>query len=294
GAPGGVYTGKVRVAGVSAKACKGCRARIVLSQDGLEISGASEIAFGRRSRCSIVDPSTVEFARIRRDGTYRTSRTENEQSPFTLVGRVTPTRVTGRSAVLCEKGDRSVERRLTFTARRTGRVPFDAAATVRCETMGGVLDKVRLLVTVRGVGCGLGHDAARSAPGMRCAVVAGGVLEPGAQRRCVPSGDPIATTAGAMAEITRLADCTTGTLFDSGLHVHATALVGCAEARRVARVHLTCDSEPDAPACADLAAYTCVRDAGLRDLDDDRGLRCAAAGDPRRLLTLVFSSGSSA
>lgn len=293
GAPGGVYTGKVRVAGVSAKACRGCRARIVLSQDGLEISSASEIAFGRRSRCSIVDPSTVRFARIRRDGTYRTVRTENQAIPFTLRGRVTKTRVTGRSAVLCERGDRSVERRLTFTARRTGRLPFDAAATVRCETVGGVLDKVRVLVAVRGVGCGLGHDAARGAPGLRCAVVTAGVLDPAAQRRCVPSGDPVATATGAMAEVTRLADCTTGSLSDSGLHVHATALVGCTEARRVARAHLGCDTSADEPACAELATYACTRDAGLHELDEDRGFRCAAAGDPRRLLTLVYSSSNS-
>lgn len=292
GAPGGVYTGKVRVAGVSAKACKGCRARIVVSQDGLEITGASEIAFGRRSRCAIVDPSAVEFVRIRRDGTYRTVRTENQQSPSTLVGRVTRTRITGRSVVLCEQGGRTVERRLTFTARRTGRVPFDAAATVRCETIGGVLDKVRLLVTVRGVGCGLGHDAARGVPGLRCAVVTAGVLDPAAQRRCVPSGDPVATAAGAMAEVTRLTECTMGELQDNGMHVHAVALVGCKEARRVATAHLRCDTDADEAACAELAAYACTRDTGLHDFEEDRGFRCAPAGDPRRLLALVYSSSN--
>lgn len=293
GTPGGVYTGKVRVAGVSAQACKGCRARIVLTHDGLEISGASEIAFGRRSRCSLRDPSDVEFVRIRRDGTYRTLRTESQNVPFTLVGRVTRTRVTGRSRVLCERGSGSIERRLTFTARRTGRVPFDRRAVVRCEPVGGGLERTLLLVTVRGVGCGLGHDAARGAPSLRCAVVAGGAVDPAAQRRCVPSGDPANAGTGPLAELTRLVRCTTRALDDRGLLVHATATVGCADARRYAAAYVDCEHDDVAAACAERRAFSCVRDELLRMTDSDTPLRCVDRQDRRRVLTLLFSSSDS-
>lgn len=294
GTPDGVYTGKVRVAGVSAKACRGCRTRIVLTHDGLEISGASTVTFGRRSTCALHDVSDVIWVRIRRDGTYRTLRTEGQNVPYSLVGRVTRTRITGRGLVLCARGSRSVERRLTFTARRTGRLPFDATATVRCEPIGGDASSARIHVTVRGLGCGLGHDAARGAPGLRCATVQLGAIEPAAQRRCVASGDPVSAADGPMAEITRLADCTTGELQDSGILVHAVALVGCRDARRFASAFSACDTNSDdAAACADAGAFTCRRDELLRVFDSDRPLRCGAPADPRRRVDLLFSSSDS-
>ncbi|HEX6390209.1 MAG TPA: hypothetical protein VFZ89_12190, partial [Solirubrobacteraceae bacterium] len=173
GAPGGIYTGTAKLSGLR---CANCTVRIVVSQDGLEIAPRSTITL---SRCNQVGRSVVLLTRIRADGTYSATR-EEEGTVYSLKGRVTRTRITGRGTTFCGK------RRLSFSARRTSRErapkPNDV---VRCEVLGDFDGKAIWLSAQQGLGCGIAHDVARGrTPGLECSAVNGGEWEPQAQTRC--------------------------------------------------------------------------------------------------------------
>jgi hypothetical protein len=272
GEPAGVYTGKVTISG---QRCTNCKARVVLSEDGLEITSKSTVTI-TNSRCYGVAPSIINLVRIRADRTYRTTR-EEEGTVYSLRGRVTRTQITGRGTALC--GGRTV----TFSARRVGHTKRTPGAVVRCEALGEYDVKTIFLSAHKDLGCGLAHDVARGrTAGLTCAAVEQATFEPAAQTRC---------TRGVRAlEVVRLSNCTTRAMEDYGssnaAFVHATAAAGCADAKAVGEYLIACDAECGAPP----RGYVCRPDKALKDATSDSALRCTVAGDPRKLLVLRFYS----
>jgi hypothetical protein len=274
GEPAGVYSGKVTISG---ERCTRCKARIVLTEDGLEISAASRVTL-RGSRCYGVDPSIVSLARIRSDRSFTTYR-EEEGTAYRLRGTVTRTRISARSTANCGAG----EKRLTFTARRVGHTKVTKGAVVRCEALGEYDAKTIFLTSQRDLGCGIAHDAARGRrAGLECQAVTTGEFEPSAQTHCV--------RGTAALEVVELTNCTTRAMQDYGssnaAFVHATAAAGCTEAAAVGKYLISCDEECATPP----DGYVCKADKPLNDATSDSALRCTIAGDARKLLVLRFYS----
>lgn len=276
GEPAGVYRGSVKIDGTD---CRNCRVRIVLTEDGLEITSQSTVTV-TNPRCSDDVVSRIRLARIRSDRSYRTVR-EDAGKVYALRGSVTRSRVTGRGRAVCNG------RRLTFTARRVGHTRLTPGAIVRCEPLGRFTAKTIHLTAHRDLGCGLAHEAARGITGRvrNCRAVATGELEPAAQARC--------TFAGGTLEVVRLVNCTTTAMTDDeggrSAHVHATPASGCAEAAPVGTYLIECAARGE-PCSTPPGGYACSRDKALDQSGADRALRCTVAADPRKLLVVRFSS----
>ena len=92
GEPGGVYRGSIRIA---AQTCKGCGLRLVVSQDGLEVTEASRAKLQLHCGFDHSADSFVGLARAHPGGRFTTTVSERGGGSVDLRGRLTPTRISG-------------------------------------------------------------------------------------------------------------------------------------------------------------------------------------------------------
>lgn len=293
---GGVYAGGVTVEGHRCGKA-GCRVTLVASEDGLELTPESALRLGR---CY---DGPLEHAPISRRGGFATTM-DAQNGIQDVRGRVARDgrTITGRGSALCDLGDDSVTRRLRFTARlvRTRKAPprGTVRSCARIET--NRLTQV-YVATVRGFGCGRGHDVARQVAALEACAAVRAAAPSGSCRAsgltCRPAeaprlDEPAQVRCGAgerVVELLRLADCGSA---GQDTFLWAAPVVGCRAAKALGGVwEDTCTPASDVPVAepCEPPGWRCVTVRGETDPEDVLQ-RCSDVADPRRVVELLWAT----
>lgn len=299
GEPSGVYSvNKITLTGFKLHRCARCRARIELTEDGLEIKRITSYLKFKGSACNNADPSYLEQARLSGDGTYRARRYEGSVL-HVVRGRVSRAAITGHGAITCHPTNKShaITARFSFRARLTGHDAPAPGAVVHCEAVGRP-PQTMFLAVQRDLGCGLAHDVARARQagagcgslcafeGLACADVAQGRLDPAATLACGASGGTL--------EVVTLRNCPSSDLLTSktSLYVEATQSVSCPDAVSLAHINGLCEDE-QTTACTQPRGFRCTElDPAVVDRLADQLERCTGTPDARRVVVLAGYSSA--
>ncbi len=264
GEPLGVYSGAIHITKDAGVRClTQCRLRIVLSDDGREITKASRLTgkLSRSEQCSdsfAFDEQPYRYATIRAGGRFNAYYDNGRGAAVDFAaghfkGRV----MVGHGELGCDTTDAAGA--FTFRLGLTGHAP----RSTECDREATLTTMV--LVRQRRVGCHAAHVAARNPTA--CGPLATPTL-----------GEPAATLAcGKDIELVPLRNCAGGSV-----NLYATPAVPCEEANALG-------FPPDQNIGAgDRGAFRCVpADDATADFNVYYSVRCDDPKDPRRVLVVT-------